>query len=505
MVNTLNDADNLMKQAATYYDQRNSSMKDLFETVGYEIETYQLLDSIKGKEADMLKATLLQPSQTKTFMQLNQDPELARLQKIVEEKQIQYDNYMANQYYPDVNKEGSTIADAKKQLYSTQLDQAKKKNSDRYGAVVSLASVEAQRLLKGFPERKKNYDNLRTKKSTTVYTMKDADDAMLQAYDNYSNGNQPKQLEYEVNAYYILDSLDGQTAKRLKATLLQPSQFEDAKVLEKNDESAKATYLVKKQQYDVYMAQNYALNVQSQGQVSADATKVNYATQKDRAKALYLAANTALNAEYGYLTKGFPLRKKNYDLTKLEIDSHFDQIPEVEMNTILSDLMVAYPQQNANANRMNQQVQRIYDNYQVDISYATLLDELIVDLSDNGLSKVERDIQYKKRTNDIQEYYNKNYTQQIFLLKIILAFSLLALFGGLLMNYQLVSSSFFAVYLGVVLSIGFIMLFYYLWDFYLRDTTNFDEYQFIAYHPPPKPPLKNDLHDNVIYCPDTDQ
>lgn len=502
MINTLNDVDNLMKQAAIYYEKRNSSMKDLFQTVGYEIEAYQLLDSIKGKEADALKATLLQPSQTRTFMQLQQDPELARLQKIMEEKQIQYDNYMANQYYPSVNKDGTKIADAMKQLYSTQLDQAKKKLSDRYGSVVSLANVEAQRLVKGFPDRKKNYDNLRTKKSTTVYTMKDADDAMLHAYDDYLNGNQKKQLEYEVNAYSILDSLDGQTAKRLKATLLQPAQFEDAIVLEKNNESAQATYLVKKQQYDVYMSQNYALNVQSQGQVSADATKVNYATQKDRAQALYQAATSALNKEYAYLTKGFPLRKKNYDLTKLEIDSHFDQIPEVEMNTILSDLMVAYPEQNANANRMNQQVQRIYDNYQVDISYATILDELIVDLSDNGIPKIQREIQYKKRTADIQEYYNKNYTQQIVLLKIILVFSLLALFGGLLMNYQLVSASFFAVYLGVVLSIGFIMLFYYLWDFYLRDTTNFDEYQFFTYHPPPKPPLKNDLHDNVIYCPD---
>jgi hypothetical protein len=133
------------------------------------------------------------------------------------------------------------------------------------------------------------------------------------------------------------------------------------------------------------------------------------------------------------------------------------------------------------------------------------LDELIVDLSDNGLPKIQRDIEYKKRTADIQEYYNKNYTQQIVLLKIILVFSLLALFGGLLMNYQLVSASFFAVYLGVVLSIGFIMLFYYLWDFYLRDTTNFDEYQFFTYHPPPKPSLPNDFHDNVIYCPVTDE
>ena len=504
MVNTLNDADNLMKQAASAYDQRNSSMKYLFQTVGFEIRAYQLLDSIQGKEADALKATLLQPSQTKTLQQLQQDPQLIQLEKIIEEKETQYDNYMANQYYSDVNKEGSNIADAKKQLYSTQIDQAKKTHLARYGAVVSLASVEAQRLVKGFPDRKKNYDNLRTKKST-VYTLKDADDAMLQAYENYSNGLQKKQLEYEVNAYSILDSLDGQTAKRLKSTLLQPDQFDHATVLEKNYDSAQTTYQIKKQQFDVYMSQNYALNVQSQGQVSADATKVNYATQKDRAAALYQAATTALDAEYLYLTKGFPLRKKNYDLTKLEIDSHFDQIPEVEMNTILSDLMVAYPEQNANANRMNQQVQRIYANYQVDISYATLLDELIVDLSDNGLPKIEREIQYKKRTNDIQEYYNKNYTQQIVLLKIILVFALLALFGGLLMNYQLVSSSFFAVYLGVVLSIGFIMLFYYLWDFYLRDTTNFDEYQFVTYHPPPKPPLKNDLHDNVIYCPDTDQ
>jgi hypothetical protein len=162
--------------------------------------------------------------------------------------------------------------------------------------------------------------------------------------------------------------------------------------------------------------------------------------------------------------------------------------------------MVAYPENNANANVINRQVHNIYDNYQVDISYAYVLDTVIADISNNALQKLERDLVYKKRTMDIQEYYDKNYKQQIVLMKIVLFFSLLALVGGLLLNYEWIGVSFFAVYLGVVLAVGFIVLFYYLWDYYLRDTSNFDEYNFLTYHPPPKPALHDDTLQNLEFC-----
>jgi len=491
---TLNDVDTLMSIAMIGYTRGN-----LEQTVFTEMKAYTFLDSIQGKDTTALKATLLQPVQTQKLEDLKTDSEMKRLQEVVDEFKHKYDNYMSSQYYPTLNKDGLQQADFVKQYYSGKLEKAKNDAQNRDKEITTFAMMELSKLSKGFPDRKKNYDNLRSSSSNVVYVLKDADDSMLKAYDAYLNGTQQKQIDAEVTTYSILDTIDGQPANRLKSTLLQPKQLIKATQLQANYDAAKILNENKTNQFTTYMSDTYGLNLQTLGIGKADSVKEDYAKQKNRASILFQQASDSLNAERLRLTKGFPLRKKNYDLTKLEFDPNFKNNPIVEMNTVLSDLMVAYPDQNSQANLMNQQVNHIYDNYQLDISYATLLDGMMLDLSNNGLEQLERDLQFKKKTLDIQEYYHKNYQQQIVILKIVLFFSLLALVGGLLLNYQIISVSFFAVYLGVDLSIGFIVLFYYLWDFYLRDNTNFDEYNFMTYNA--NKSLKHDVsNNNIAYC-----
>jgi hypothetical protein len=176
--------------------------------------------------------------------------------------------------------------------------------------------------------------------------------------------------------------------------------------------------------------------------------------------------------------------------------------PIVQLNQVIVDISMAYPTYSPQASRMNKQVHAIHDNYTIDLSYGDAVRTLIMDISDNLLSQVEKDLNFKKKQMDIQEYYTKDYQQQIFLLKLLIFFSLIALFGCLLFNFHLMSIEMLALYLGFVASIGFIVLFYYLWDFFLRDNTIFDEYNFLTYVAPHKPSMNQtmDFKDNIIYC-----
>jgi hypothetical protein len=57
----------------------------------------------------------------------------------------------------------------------------------------------------------------------------------------------------------------------------------------------------------------------------------------------------------------------------------------------------------------------------------------------------------------------------------------IGLIGCLLFNIGVISNNFLSLYLGIVLSIGFVIVFYCLWDIYIRDNIVFDEYNYGVY------------------------
>lgn len=124
----------------------------------------------------------------------------------------------------------------------------------------------------------------------------------------------------------------------------------------------------------------------------------------------------------------------------------------------------------------------IIKNHNVDAEYDTQVNELLDNLKGSGIEgKRKRANDLKERKRDIQEYYYSEYTLQIFIVKTIVLFTLIALAGCALYQYSLMSSMLLMVYLGAVGAVAFVVIFYYLWDFYLRDTTIFDEYDFSKY------------------------
>ncbi len=87
----------------------------------------------------------------------------------------------------------------------------------------------------------------------------------------------------------------------------------------------------------------------------------------------------------------------------------------------------------------------------------------------------------KKRQVQMNVYYIKRYYKQIGILKQIIFFCCLGLIGFILYNYGILNERILVLYIGSLLAILFIKVLYDLWDLYIRDDKNFDEYDFSIY------------------------
>lgn len=152
------------------------------------------------------------------------------------------------------------------------------------------------------------------------------------------------------------------------------------------------------------------------------------------------------------------------------------------------------------------QIQKLHENYTKDLEYMGTVEKLINELSGSSMSELEKDVNHKKKQQDIQEYYHQKYQQQIFIVKLLILFALVALVGCVFFNYGFISVYLLTVYLGLVFSVGFVVIFYYLWDLSIRDNSIFDEYDFQTYLPPKTHGTQDkswnldDLTDNNILC-----
>jgi hypothetical protein len=132
-----------------------------------------------------------------------------------------------------------------------------------------------------------------------------------------------------------------------------------------------------------------------------------------------------------------------------------------------------------------------YNNYLTDISFSDTVDELIAPLTSpyNSINGKKNMIQDKKL--NINTYYSKMYDKKIKIIKEIIIICCLGLIGCFLLNKQVIGEKTFSMCLGLVFSIGFILVFYDLWDLYIRDDKNFDEYDYSTYS-------KRDLSNNIF-------
>ena len=174
------------------------------------------------------------------------------------------------------------------------------------------------------------------------------------------------------------------------------------------------------------------------------------------------------------------------------------------MNKVIVDISGAT---SYSKNQLYQEVKNLHSNYTKDTEYMGIIHNLIETLKGTSVTNLEKTVNHNKKQQDIQEYYHQRYEQQIFIVKLVIFFSFIAMVGCLLFNYGIFSVYLLTFYLGFVFSIGFVVIFYYLWDLSVRNKTVFDEYDFETYLPP-KSHNKlekhtwsgSDLTDNNILC-----
>jgi len=344
-------------------------------------------------------------------------------------------------------------------------------------------------------------------------TIEDMNTFMYQAFDKYTSGNLgglEKESMAKGIAHFLSELGDANTkeiAKRVQKTFLTNEEGQKMIDLNQDIENSNSSVYLTKYKLDNYIRDDYANDIRWKGVEKADAIRREYILKYETAKADQAKNKPTYDLELLKIKNNIPNRILRYEEAKTVQKPISERKPVEEMNKVITEVRNAYPEYGTESKDLIQQVHAIYDNYMIDLSYSSVVSELITDLNQKVGPQVEKEVNLKQKQMEIQDYYTKSYQKQIQIFKIIVLFTLFALVGGIFLHYRLISTSLFALYLGFVLSIGFIVLFYALWDFFLRDTTDFDEYNFLVYQSPASVPnlslgsnINFDFKDNIIYC-----
>jgi len=137
-----------------------------------------------------------------------------------------------------------------------------------------------------------------------------------------------------------------------------------------------------------------------------------------------------------------------------------------------------------------------FNNTMKDIRVSRKLDDIDELLNLSQLSAKER--REHRRHNEINRYYQKRYERQIVLLQKVVVFFCIAILGTLLPD------SLRTLFIGTLFAVGFVVFFYDLWDIYLRDSRDFDQYDFNFFYNKPLSSeagyLDVELDENTRYC-----
>ena len=335
-----------------------------------------------------------------------------------------------------------------------------------------------------------------------IESLKDVDVYIQESMEKYLNNDNFGGWFWEYNAVSIVTYLSGKG--NLEATNTKAVLLSEEKCVKFKTTTAEYTSALYKQRSSTRALEQYEQNsydnyVTWYGQAKADERKTELTVKKDNAVELYNTAKKAYDDELKLIAAGASKRFSDYIELRGGAFAESNNDPVVLLNKVVSDVNRAYPEYAYAASDMNDQLKNLYGNYKTDLKYLDSIHELINDLSDNVVRNVEKKVNVKKRQQEIHEYYHKQYDQQIFLVKVLIFFAMFAIVGSILLHYSVISVNVFSAYLGFIFSIAFVVFFYYLWDFYIRDTTIFDEYEFGNYSPPSNGKVLQ-FKDNIIYC-----
>lgn len=126
----------------------------------------------------------------------------------------------------------------------------------------------------------------------------------------------------------------------------------------------------------------------------------------------------------------------------------------------------------------------IEDNYKTDSIIIKNMQNVVSEMDMSFSNLAYQQVNNKKRQVEIDRYYASLYDRQLWVVKKAVFICCLGLIGCILFQNGLMSDTTFILYQSLLLSAGFIVILYDLWDIYLRDNTIFDEYDFSVFADP---------------------
>lgn len=114
-------------------------------------------------------------------------------------------------------------------------------------------------------------------------------------------------------------------------------------------------------------------------------------------------------------------------------------------------------------------------NYSNDL---TISDGLLKSLNRYQRKDEKMNLIHSERNIDINKYYIQKYQSESYIFKLIIFFCGLCLVGCLFFLKGLISEALYIVYLGIIISLGFITIGYTIYNLLFRDNVRFEEYDY---------------------------
>ena len=103
-----------------------------------------------------------------------------------------------------------------------------------------------------------------------------------------------------------------------------------------------------------------------------------------------------------------------------------------------------------------------------------------------------------QRHAEVDIFYILKYKKQILMLQHIIIACCVGLIGSVLYHNGLIPSELYTTYLSIVFAIGILVVLYDLFDIFIRNNNNFNEYDFEFIYSPPTIPLVKPKNKNSL-------
>ena len=125
------------------------------------------------------------------------------------------------------------------------------------------------------------------------------------------------------------------------------------------------------------------------------------------------------------------------------------------------------------------------DNDDIDISYSNYYTKFLSKA--HKTEDISMNIVNLQRSAEVNMFFILKYKKQIQTLKHVIIICCVGLIGSVLYHNGLIPSNVYTLYLGAVFGIGGVVILYDLFNIFIRNSNNFNEYDYEFIYSPPTP------------------